>query len=476
MNFKHFLIFGFFFCNTFGLLVAQNSWSLKECIDYAHDHNIQIKQQKLNTEINENTLQQSKLDAFPTLNAGASHNFSFGRALDETTYEFTQNQEVQTSNFSINSSITIFDGFQKWNTIDKNRFSLLASLQDLERIKNDISLNIASAYLQILFNQELVEVSLNQLAITQQQIARTKKLVEAGSLAKGSLLEIQSQEANEELNLVNAKNQLEASYLTLTQLLELDSIGDFDIIRPEFDVFDSQEPLLSIDSTYFHAKESLPRVQGAEYNLKSQKEALDVAKGRRSPSLSLNFSYGTRYSSIRDRIAGFDTVAAPIGYTQPEMETVYTSQPVANYENYPFMDQLQDNANTSLMFRLSIPIFNGWQTNTNISNARVGVLNARYELESVKNRLYKDIQNAHSDARAAWKKYQAAQKTVESMEESFKYTKQKFEVGLVNSVEYNTAKNNLTRAKSERLQAKYEYIFKSKILDFYKGEELTIDE
>jgi len=454
--------------------VSQEKWTLEECIQYAYDHNIQIKQQQLNTELNKHALKQSKLDALPSLNAGASHNFSFGRALDETTYEFTQNQEVQTSNFSVSSSVTLFNGFEKWNSIEANKFSLKASLKDLEKIKNDIGLNIASAYLQILFNQELVEVSENQLEITEQQIDRTKKLVEAGSLARGSLLEIQSQRANEELNLVNVQNQLEASYINLIQLLELDSLNGFDIVRPEFEMSEQQEPAMGVDQIYHVAKEEMPRVQGAKYELESQKEALEVAKAGMSPRWSLNFSYGTRYSSIRDRITGFDSTTVPFGYTA-QNEVVYTTQPVASYENYPFFDQLEDNASTSVMFNLSIPIFNGWQTQRQISTARVNLLNAEYNLENTRNNLYKDIQSAHADARAAWKKYEAAQKTVDSMQESFKYTKQKFEVGLVNSVEYNTAKNNLTRAQSDLLQAKYEYIFKTRILDFYQGKPLTMN-
>jgi outer membrane protein len=184
-------------------------------------------------------------------------------------------------------------------------------------------------------------------------------------------------------------------------------------------------------------------------------------------------SYGTGYSSIRDRLTGVDSMTVPIGRTQNNVP-VFSTQPFPNYTNYPFWDQLEDNASTSVSFRLSIPIFNGWQVRNNIENARVQVLNARYELQLQENQLYKDIQNARADAVAAWKKYQAARKTVESMQESFKYTEQKFEVGLVNSIEFNTAKNNLIRAQSELLQAKYEYLFKTRILDFYQGKPLKI--
>ncbi len=455
-------------------IVAQEKWSLKECIEHAYENNIQIKQQKLSTEINQNALKQTKMDALPSLNLGASHNFSYGRALDETTYEFTRNQEVQSSNFSVNSNVVLFNGFKKWKAVEKNKFSLKASLEELEKIKNDISLNIVSAYLQILFNQELVQIAQNQLEVTEQQIQRTEKLVEAGSLPRGSLLEIQSQRAREELNLVDAKNQLESSYLTLTQLLELETTEDFDILRPDFESIKTQDPLVSVENAYNEAESFLPRIKGAEYTVEAEKEALKEAKGDIYPRLTLNVAYGSRYSSIRDRISDVDTTIAPFGFTEQD-DIVYTSQPSPVYEDYPFLNQLEDNANSSIMFNLSIPIFNGWQTRRKISNARVNVLNAQYQLEDKKNRLYKEIQNAHSDAIAAWKRYISSEKTVESMEETFSYTEQKFEVGLVNSVEYNTAKKDLTKAESDLLQAKYEYIFKSRILDFYQGKPLTIE-
>ncbi len=454
-------------------MTAQESWGLQKCIEYALEHNIQVKQQQLNTQVSKQALKQTRLSALPSLNAGANHNFSYGRALDETTYEFTQDQQVQSSNFNVSSSLTLFSGFQKWNAIKRDRFSVKASLQALERLKNDVSLNVASAYLQILFNHELVEVASDQLKLIDQQVERTAKLVEAGSLAKGNLLEIEAQAANEELNLVNQQNQLRSSYISLIQLLELDTADGFEIERPQTDQLIQHQPLPPVDTIYQAARGYLPRIKSAKYQLQSREEALGVAKGQLSPRISLNLNYGSGYSSIRDRLAGVDSVSIPIGRTANNIP-VYATQPIPHYRDYPFWQQLQDNASTSVMFSLSIPIFNGWQVRHSIGNARVNMLNARYELESRENQLFKDIQNARADAVAAWKKYQAAQKTVQSMKEAFKYTRQKFEVGLVNSIEFNTAKNNLIRAQSELLQAKYEYLFKTRILDFYQGKPLNI--
>jgi len=432
-------------------LYAQKTWSLEDCIMYAFENNIQIKQQKLNSEIYKNDLFQLKANLFPDLNAGASASQSFGRGLDASTYEFS-NQQIKSSSFSINSSVTLFNGLQQYNTIQQNKFNLLASIQETEKLKNDISLMIAGAYLQILMDMELLAVAENQLGITKLQVDRTSKLVEAGSLAKGSLLEIQSQAASEELMVINSQNALDISYLTLTQFLDLDSTGGFSIEVPELGAIVDRPITMSIGNIFDEARSTLPQVKSAEFQLESAKKNLDIARGARSPRLTLSGSYGSYYSDIRKLY----TVENPAG------------------KEYPFSDQLKDNANTVVSFGLNVPIFNGWMINTYVSNAKLGIINSKLQLENTENLLFKDIQKAYTDAVAARKKYFATEQALISMEESFRYTEQKFEVGLVNTVDYNAEKNRLTQTESELLQAKYDYIFKTKILDFYMGIPLSL--
>ena len=449
------LIFVFsIFINPF--IQGQEPWSIEKCIQYAYENNISIKQQSINTEYNENILKQSKIGLAPNLNAGANHGWSFGRALDQTTYEFTEQESIMSTNMNVNSRVTLFNGLQQLNTIKQNEFNLMASLQDLEKLKNDIALFIASAYLQILFNRELLAVSQTQLETTRAQVDRTQKLVDAGSLAYGSLLEIQAQAASEELNVVNAQNQLDISYLNLTQILDLDSTEGFEIIIPEFGDIATQEITVTVGSVFMEATSQLPRIKSAEYQLASSEKGLDIAKGDRSPSLSLTGSFGTGYSDYRQRVLDASDPFNPI------------------FEPYPFWDQITDNRSTGIAFGLSVPIFNGWMVNTNISNARLGVMNSKLNLESEKNNLYKDIQQAHADAVAARKRYLSTQEALKSMEESFKYTENKFEVGLINTVDYSTDKNRLTATQSDLLQAKYDYIFRLKILDFYRGIPVTL--
>ena len=451
---------------------AQEKWSLERCINYAHENNIELKQQELNAEMNEHSYKQSYLNMLPTANAGVSENISFGRALDETTYEFTENETVISGNLNLSTSLTLFNGLQKYNTVQKQKFNLQASLQDVEQFKNDISLNIASAYLQILFNKELLQNAGNQLEVIQQQVEQTSQLVEAGSLAEGSLLEIEAQMASEELQVVNAENQLEMSVLNLKQLLDLGEAEAFDIVVPEIQI-DEAPVLAGVSEVYENALALYPMIKSAEYSLQSSKEDLQIAKGGRSPSLNMNFSYGTGYSDIRERVSSFETVQIPFGETAGG-ETVFVTQQNPLLETYPVMDQLSDNASKTLSFTLGIPIFNGWQVNTNINSAKIGVMNAEYNLKRSKNQLYKSIQQAHADARAALKRYYAAGKTVNSMQEAFRYTQQKYEVGLVNTIEYNNAKNQLMEAQSQQLQSKFEYIFKKSILDFYMGNPIIL--
>jgi outer membrane protein len=439
-----------------GMTIGQvRVWSLEECIMHAIDNNIQIKQQEIQTKVQQNSLDLSKLKLLPSINGSASHNYSFGRALDETTYQFTNEQTVQSNNFYIGSSLNLFSGLQNLNTIQKNKYELLAGQQDLQNIKDNIALGVALAYLQILLNKELVLATESQLGISLQQIEKTRKLVDAGSLARGNLLEIQSQAAKEELQLINVKNQLDISFLNLTQLLELKTPEGFDIAAPLL-VIDTNAIITgNIDEIYAIAEPLRPEIKSAELKLAARKYDLKIATGGRSPRLSVSNTFSTGYSDIRKKILGVDSTGIIYG-------------------KYSFKDQVNDNINYGISFSLNVPILNGWQVNKNIKNAKLNIENSNYVLEASKKQLYKNIQQAYTDAIAALKKYDSSVKAVTSMEEAFRYSEQKFNVGMVTSVEYNSAKSSLLNAQSQLAQAKYEYVLRTKVLDFYKGLPLTL--
>ncbi|HNT93037.1 MAG TPA: TolC family protein [Bacteroidales bacterium] len=430
------------------LFSQEKAWTLEECIAHALQNNIRIKQQEIMTKYQVNALEQSKLNLLPTLNGSASHNYAFGRALDETTYEFTENETVQSNNFYAGSNVTLFRGLVNYNTIQKNKYQVLASEQELEQFRDDISLNIALAYLQILLNQELVTATEAQVDLTMQQIERTRKLVDAGSVAGGNLLDIEAQAAREELQLVNLRNQLTLSLLSLAQMLELESMDGFNIAVPVISVRD--EAVDGNPAAIFSiAEQTRPEILSAEYQLRSAEYDLAIARGNRSPRLNLGASMSTGYSDKR-------------------------LKPVT-FESYPFGEQLNDNLNYSLGFSLNIPIFNGWQVNAGIKNSKLGIENSKYALENTRKQLYKNIQQAYTDATGALKKFHASVKAVASMEEAFRYAEQKLDVGLVTAIEYNQSKTQLLNAQSEMAQAKYEYVFKTKVLDFYRGIPLTLE-
>ena len=273
--------------------ISQEPWSLEDCIEYAMENNIQIKQFILNTEYNENLLKQSKLGQIPNLNANTGYNYSWGRALDQTTYTFSDNQQINSLSFGVSSSVNLFNGLQTRNSILQNEMNLMASYEDVEKVKNDISLNLAAAYLQILFNRELVAVTENQLAITGQQVERTRKMVDAGKLAKGSLLEIQAQFAGEELNLINAKNQFEISYLNIQQILNLPYDPAFKIIIPDLPEPGDSLIVMDFNSVYEIAQEEMPEIRSAAIAVESSEKGLSIAKGYRSPQLRLSANYNT---------------------------------------------------------------------------------------------------------------------------------------------------------------------------------------
>ena len=448
----------FFLCFVLSAtaIFGQKTWSLEDCLRYAQDNNMTIKKAYLNTEISKQNYFQSKMALLPNLNGNVSDNTNFGRNIDPVTNQINIDR-VRNNNFSLSSSVTLFNGFQNINSIRKSNFDYLSSKYDAEKIANDISVNIVTAYLQLLYNSDLVEVNEQKVSISELQVERISKMVEVGSLPKGDLLNTESQKAQEELQLINAQNQRDIAKLNLMQLLDLPVSESFTIAQLDVEVDENYNSLAN-DAIYSLAVESLPEVKSAETKLKSSERSLAISQGIRSPRLSMSASVGTAYSDASKRLAPYDSLALPL-------------TPV--YEDYPFQDQFDDNVNQSISLSLSIPIFNNWQANASVSKAKIGVLQAEYGLQEAKNNLRKTIEQAQNDALTAQKKYIASKKSVEYQQESFQYTQDKYDLQLLNSYDYNNAKNTLFRAETDLLQSKYDYLFKTKMLDFYMGKPLT---
>jgi outer membrane protein len=425
---------------------AQQTWSLQKCIEYAVENNIQLKQQGLSSDYAENQLNQAKADRLPNLNGGFSNNYSFGRSLTypENTYKNVNTAQV---NGFLGTEVNLWNGFRLQNTIKQKELDLQATLQELQKSKDDLMLAIAAQYLEILFAEEMESIAKAQTEVTKLQIQRTKQLVDAGSLARGAQLEIEAQLAREELQLVNSQNRVTLAYLGLYQFLELPMSESFRVEKPDFKVIEASTANINSLEVYKSAVLRRPEILSAQYRVESAKKQLDVAKAYQYPNLSFNANY---YNLYNDKYK--DLMGNKIG----------------------FGDQLSNNKRIGLGLSLNIPIFNRFQVKNSISNATLQIADYEYRLQQAGNVLRKDIEQAYTNALAAYNRYISSEKAVGSTREAFRYVEEKFNVGMVNSVEYNQAKNNLTASQSENLQSKYEFIFRSKILDFYRGIKIEL--
>lgn len=451
------------------------TWNLQKCVDYALQNNIQIKQQLLNEEISRQELLRSKYSLLPSLNGSASHGYNWGRTVDRYTNQFSELQ-VQSNNFYLSSQVTLFSGFQQFNNVRQANLSMEASKFDSQKFKNDMALGIAAAYLNILFSKSLVENAIAQKKTTSVQLERTKKMVAVGALPELSLLNVEAQFASEDLQLTNYENQLSIAYLTLTQMLDLKATDGFDIEVPEIVVKGKPEMILSALDIYKTSLTKMPEIQASEIRERIAFKGLQIARSGFSPTLSLQGSLGTGYSSGSQVVDGVSLSGyQPIGVVEGTLQQVIAPTYVYNFATKSFNDQINDNFSKSLSFNLSVPIFNGYQVRSSVNRAKITYQMSQYNTELQKNQLFKSIQQAYSDAHAALKKYYSAEKAVKAYQSTFNLINQKYELGGVSFYEFSDAKSKYSRAVNEFIQAKFDYIFKTKIIDFYLGNPINLD-
>ena len=470
----------FLFLGISQFAAAQSGvWDLQQCVDYAQKNNINLKQSEISTRISKNNATQSKAAILPTVNAGAQHTYNFGRTIDRYTNTFA-NTQVLSQNFYVSSNVVLWSGLAQYNNIKANQYQYLSNTENYLQQRNDLALNVATTYINVIFSDEILQIAKAQFKITQEQLDRTQKLADAGTLAKSAVFDLKAQLANEEVNVTSADNNYQIAMLTLKQLLNLDTLNNFNISRPNVDVLNNELSSLTVQNIYETALKNQHSIKSANYNLMAAEKNLAVAKGRVSPTLSATGSLGTGTSELDKNIdavnfVGYEqtpyfiaddinnpTVVAPV--YQPKTEIVTSKK--------PFADQFKDNVNKSVGFTLSVPIFNGLQTATGVKNARLNALNAKYTQDLTEQNLYKTIAQAYANARAALNKYNATKLSVDASEQSFYYAQQKYNVGAISTFDYNNAKTRLQNAQSNLVQAKYDYVFKLKVLDYYQGKEL----
>ena len=413
---------------------AQQIWSLEDCIDYALKNNISLKQSQLNIELNNNEYFQSKMELLPSVNISNSFNNNRGRYINPFTNEF--DEEISSSlNLSYNSNFSLFNGFKNINQIKKAANESLKSIYDLESAQNDLISSIALSYLQILFNEELYQTSQTQLDLTKNQENRIQTLVEAGSMAQGELLNIQSQLALEEQQLIQAENQLNLSKLQLAQLLELDQYENLNVLKLDIKVpiFKTQN---NINTDYAIALNTQSSIKSSELQINSAIYDLKIAKANYLPNLSIGYRISTLYlDNVNDM--------------------------------FTFNEQLENNQQSAIYLSLNIPIFNKWSVRNSVAQSKIQIENSQLNAQQAKNQLRKNMEQAYADQLAAYKKYQATQKAVIAFKEAYTYINERYELGMVNSYEFNESKNKLITAESDELRAKYDLIFKVKLYEFY---------
>jgi outer membrane protein len=375
---------------------GSNKWSLQKAIDYALEHNLQVKQSALNAEVSNINRKEANSNKLPSLTGSASENFNSGRSIDPFTNAFVS-QNIWSNNFSLNSNLILFSGLQLKNNIKRAEIDQQASEADLARAKNDMILNLTLAYMQVLFNDELLTTAKLNLSNSQTQAERTKKLYKAGSVAESNLLEMNALVASDELNVINAQNNKDIAELNLMQLLDLQDKQNFEVEKPQFPDPDQSNITFNAESVFETAQQNLPEIKAAELRVRSGLKGVDVAKGAYYPRLSLNGSMSSGYSSSRQLTTINGVVQQPIGFIpniNGEPTLVYTNQPNITSATYAFTDQFNDNISYFLSLNLTVPIFNRFQARYGVNRASINARNSEVTLQLEKNNLRKKIEQA----------------------------------------------------------------------------------
>ena len=427
------------------LLGAQpHLWSLRECCDYAVEHNISIKQQQNQRRQQELTLSTSKNSRLPDLSGSVGQNFSFGRGLTaQNTYS---NTNTSSTSFSLGTSMPIFTGFQIPNQIKLDQLNLEAATADLEKAKNDIRMQVAQAYVQILYDMEIAEVAHRQIEIDSMQVVRLQAFVDNGKAAEAELSQQKATLANSRLTATQADNNTRLAILSLTQLLELPTPDGFAIVKPNLDELvglSGLSELVTPDQIYAEALGVKPEILSQELKLKGTEHSIKIAQAGNLPTLSLSGGLGTNY---------------------------YTT---SGFKSDAFGTQLKNNFSQYIGLNLNVPIFNRFQTRNNIRNARINQENQQLALENTKKTLYKDIQQVYYNALNAQSKEKSSEEALKSTKDAFLLMQAKYENGKATITEFNESKNTYLKSESDLVQARYENLYQHALIEFYRGKDLN---
>ena len=419
-------------------------WSLSECVNYALDNNITIKQNRLNVEINEENVISSKGNFLPNLNASTSGSLNFGSGFDPVSQDRVSTSTYGGS-FGINSGMTVFNGYRNLNTYKQAQLGVEASKLDLEKIQDDISLYVVNTYLNVLFAKENLSVAKVQYEISKKQIERAKAQFNAGVKPKGDLLNAQSTASANEQLVIQFENTLNLALLDLAQLLQTNPVG-FDV-----ETIEIESPTITLiyknsNEVYQKALTNRPEIKRAEIDIESTDLDIEKAKAGFLPSLSIGANVGTGY-----------------GYN------------LKNNSHIPFFTQLDDNLGYGVNFSLNIPIFNRNQTKSNVNRQKINYEISKFGLENQKLQLQQTIEKAFYDAKAAAKTFESAEKSLLAQNEAFKNAQESYDLGAMTLFDFDQVRNRLVDAEGAIIRTKYDYVFKTKVLKFYFGEPIVVE-
>ena len=472
MNKKNSLLVFLFLVGSFSFQAQTKKWTLEECVQYAVDNNITIKQTELDAKAVAIDKKDAKGNFLPTFNANASHSWNIGLNQDITT-GLLRNQTTQFTSAGASVGIDIYRGLQNQNTHRKANLSIIAAQYQILKMKEDIALNVANAFLQVLFNKENLKVQQEQLNNNKKQLIRSEELVKAGSLPKGDLLDVKATVATNNQSVIIAENALLISKLSLAQLLQLKDFYTFDV-ADEASVSDSKIILEQTPNTiYEKAKENRTELKIAKTNLEIAEKNVAIAKGAFQPTLQGVYNINTRIS-YADVITGFapnlSNPASIVGFVEGTNQNVLFPNSIPILGSSPtFKDQFIDNKGQSFGLQLIVPVFNGFAVKNNVARSKINVEKSKLAVQQQELELERNVYTAFTDAKGALNTYESAITALEARQEAYHYASERYAVGMMNSFDFNQAQTVLSNAQSEVIRTKYDSIFKLKILEFYFG-------
>jgi outer membrane protein len=455
-----------------GTLLAQKKWTLEECVTYALENNITVQQSQLDYENAEIDKLDAKGNFYPSINANATHSWNIGLNQNVTT-GILQNATTMFTSGGINLGVDIFRGLQNVNQLRRANLALLSSQYQADDIKDDISLAVANGFLQILFSRENLTVAQAQYAVTEQDLRRTEQLVESGVVPRGDLLEIQATAATQQQQIVNSENGLRLSKIALAQLLLIQDYENFDVANEDLMVEASEILNNSPKEIYSKALSTRNDIKFSEMNVQLAETDVKIAKGSLYPRLSGFYNYNTR-ASYQDIVAGFqvdpNNPTRTIGQVEGTGQNVLAPNTIPIVEAMdPFLFQLGINDGHSFGVQLSVPVLNGLSAKNNVKRNMINLERSKLQLQQEKLNLENTINQAWNDAKAAAQAFEAAETTLEARQLAYQYSKERFDVGLMNAFDFSQAQSRVDNAEADVVRTKYDYIFRLKVLEFYFG-------